>query len=45
MKSRGLIMRAMGGYGLPACLRISIGTGEECQMVADAVTAFMAQHG
>jgi histidinol-phosphate aminotransferase len=45
LKSRGLIMRAMGGYGLPACLRISIGTGEECQMVADAVTAFMAQHG
>jgi histidinol-phosphate/aromatic aminotransferase/cobyric acid decarboxylase-like protein len=26
-------------------LRISIGTGEECQMVADAVAAFMAQHG
>ena len=45
LKSRGLIMRAMGGYGLPACLRISIGTGEECQMVADAIAAFMAQHG
>ena len=45
LKSRGLIMRAMGGYGLPACLRISIGTGEECQMVADAITSFMAQHG
>ena len=38
-------MRAMGGYGLPACLRISIGTGEECQMVADAIAAFTAQHG
>ena len=45
LKARGLIMRAMGGYGLPACLRISIGTGEECQMVADAIAAFMAQHG
>jgi histidinol-phosphate aminotransferase len=45
LKSRGLIMRAMGGYGLPMCLRISIGTGEECQMVADAIAAFTAQHG
>jgi histidinol-phosphate aminotransferase len=35
----------MGGYGLPMCLRISIGTGEECQMVAEAIATFMAQHG
>ena len=39
LKSRGLIVRAMGGYGLPACLRITIGTAEECQMVIDALTA------
>jgi histidinol-phosphate aminotransferase len=45
LKARGLIVRAMGGYGLPMCLRISIGTGEECQMVAEAIAAFMAQHG
>ncbi|MXP63015.1 histidinol-phosphate transaminase [Roseomonas sp. M0104] len=37
LKSRGLIVRAMGGYGLPACLRITIGTAEECQMVLDAL--------
>ncbi len=43
MKQRGLIVRAMGGYGLPQCLRITIGTAEECTMVIDALTAFM--HG
>ncbi len=45
MKQRGLIVRAMGGYGLPSCLRITIGTAEECTMVIEALTAFMAQHG
>jgi histidinol-phosphate aminotransferase len=43
LKSRGLIVRAMGGYGLPQCLRITIGTAEECAMVTDALAAFM--HG
>jgi len=43
LKTRGLIVRAMSGYGLPACLRITIGTAEECTMVIDALTAFM--HG
>ena len=45
LKQRGLIVRAMGGYGLPHCLRITIGSAEECTMVADALTAFMAGHG
>jgi histidinol-phosphate aminotransferase len=43
LKARGLIVRAMGGYGLPQCLRITIGTAEECTLVIDALTAFM--HG
>ncbi|CAH0143249.1 histidinol-phosphate transaminase [Roseomonas sp. CECT 9278] len=43
LKARGLIVRAMGGYGLPSCLRITIGTAEECTMVIEALTAFM--HG
>lgn len=43
LKARGLIVRAMGGYGLPQALRITIGTAEECTMVTDALTAFM--HG
>jgi histidinol-phosphate aminotransferase len=45
LRARGLIVRAMGGYGLPHCLRITIGTAEECTMVTDALVAFMASHG
>ncbi len=37
LRSRGLIVRAMAAYDLPHCLRITIGTAEECQMVADAL--------
>ncbi len=43
LKSRGLIVRAVAGYGLPHCLRITIGTAEECTLVADALTTFMDQ--
>lgn len=42
MRARGLIVRAMGGYGLPACLRVTIGNAEECTMVIEALTAFAA---
>ena len=37
LRGRGLIVRGMGGYGLPHCLRITIGSAEECQMVSDAL--------
>jgi histidinol-phosphate aminotransferase len=39
-----VIVRAMGGYGLPHCLRISIGTAEECGMVAGILTEYWAEH-
>ncbi len=42
LRARGLIVRAMGAYDLPQCLRITVGTDEECGMVAEALTAFMA---
>ncbi|MBE9604853.1 histidinol-phosphate transaminase [Acetobacteraceae bacterium H6797] len=42
LRSRGLIVRAMGGYGLGHTLRITVGTQEENQMVIDALTAFAA---
>lgn len=42
LRARGLIVRAMGAYDLPHCLRITVGTDEECGLVADALTAFMA---
>jgi histidinol-phosphate aminotransferase len=41
-RARGIIVRAMGGYGLPGCLRITIGTGEEMQAVAEAAASFVA---
>ncbi|MFH5923236.1 histidinol-phosphate transaminase [Roseomonas xinghualingensis] len=43
LRSRGLIVRAVASYNLPNCLRITIGTAEECQMVLDALTDF--RHG
>lgn len=42
LRGRGIIVRAMGGYHLPHCLRITIGTAEECKLVADALETFMA---
>jgi histidinol-phosphate aminotransferase len=42
MRARGVIARRVGGYGLPQCLRITIGTAEECGLVVDALAAFMA---
>jgi histidinol-phosphate aminotransferase len=42
LKSRGIIVRAMGAYDLPHCLRITVGTAEECTLVAETLAAFMA---
>ena len=43
LRSRGLIVRAVAGYGLPDCLRITVGTDEEVDLVSDALAAFMAE--
>ena len=40
LKTRGIIVRRMEGYGLPAHLRISIGDEEACRAVAEAIAAF-----
>jgi histidinol-phosphate aminotransferase len=40
LRARGLIVRAMGGYGLPQTLRVTIGTAEENALVIEALTAF-----
>jgi histidinol-phosphate aminotransferase len=42
LKSRGIIVRGMAAYDLPHCLRITVGTAEECGLVADTLAAFMA---
>ena len=40
LKAEGILVRAMGGYGLPDCLRITIGTDEDMAAVAEALEAF-----
>ncbi|MGD1923329.1 MAG: histidinol-phosphate transaminase [Paracoccaceae bacterium] len=42
LKSRGLIARLVGGYGLPEHIRISIGDETACRLVAEAARAFPA---
>lgn len=45
LKSRGIIVRRLGTYGLGQCLRITIGIEEEMHAVADALGDFMAPAG
>ncbi len=40
LKSRGIIVRRVAGYKLPAALRITIGDEAACRRVAEAVAAF-----
>ncbi|MFI4947972.1 MAG: histidinol-phosphate transaminase [Alphaproteobacteria bacterium] len=42
LQARGILTRQMGAYGLPEYLRITIGTGEEMEIVAAALSEFMA---
>ena len=41
LRRRGIIVRGVRGYGLPHCLRITVGLPEEVQAVIDGLTAFM----
>lgn len=43
LKSRGLILRGMAAYGLPDCLRLTVGAEEPNRLVADALRDFMAR--
>src|SRR6202008_100070 len=43
LRSNGIIVRKVGGYGLPHCLRVTVGTAEECGLVIDAFEEFMRQ--
>jgi histidinol-phosphate aminotransferase len=46
LRARGIIVRKVAGYGLPHCLRISVGLAEEVAMVTDALTDFARRlHG
>jgi len=48
LKSRGVLVRQMGSYGLPDCLRITIGTEDELAQLMAGIEAFIgrnAPHG
>ncbi len=45
LQSKGFIVRPMTGYGLPNCLRISIGKEEHCRGVINALTEFQQASG
>ena len=44
LKSQGLIVRRVAGYGLPQCLRITVGDEAACRRVAHAVAEFKGRH-
>ena len=41
LRARGIIVRRVAGYKLPAALRITVGDAEACDRVAEAVAEFM----
>jgi histidinol-phosphate aminotransferase len=43
LSERGLILRGVASYGLPQCLRLTIGPAEACAKVQAALAAFMAR--
>jgi histidinol-phosphate aminotransferase len=42
LQKHGILIRKMGGYGLPHAIRITVGTGEENEKVAATLAEFMA---
>lgn len=41
LRKHGIIIRKVGGYGLPHCLRVTVGTAEEVGLVVDGFAEFM----
>ena len=44
LKSRGIIVRRVAGYGFPNCLRISIGLEDEMRAVVEALREFLGRN-
>ena len=42
LKARGILVRQMAGYGLPDCLRVTIGTEEDMDAVVTALGGFLS---
>ena len=43
LKSRGIILRRVAAYGLPACLRMTIGTEDDNRKVVAALASFLGR--
>ncbi|WP_066705169.1 histidinol-phosphate transaminase [Celeribacter ethanolicus] len=43
LKSQGIIVRRVGGYGLPNCLRITVGDEASCRRVAHVIGQFKGE--
>jgi histidinol-phosphate aminotransferase len=43
LRTRGIIIRKVAGYGLPHCLRVTVGLPDEVAAVIEAFTDFMRQ--
>jgi histidinol-phosphate aminotransferase len=43
LKARGLILRRVGAYGLPNCLRMTIGTADDNRKVVAALASFLGR--
>ena len=41
LRAHGILVRRVGGYGLPNCLRITVGSEADCRRVMTAVRAFV----
>jgi histidinol-phosphate aminotransferase len=45
LRARGVIARGVGAYGLAHCLRVTVGTAEECGLVTEALAGGFAREG
>jgi histidinol-phosphate aminotransferase len=43
LKARGIILRRVGAYGLPKCLRMTIGTEDDNRKVVAALASFLGR--
>ena len=45
LKKEGILVRQMGAYGLPRCLRMTIGKQEEMALATQAIKAYIEAYG
>ena len=43
LNGKGIIVRPVGGYGLPHCLRITVGTGDQIRRLIGALETIVGR--